>query len=68
MDEAYGRATADAEGIATLGTASLVLLSLREGTIDAEEARNVVDAMLDAGWNGAPNLYATIRRRIDELA
>ena len=68
MDEAYGRAIADAEDIPTRGTAYLVLKALREGTIDAEEARDVVDAMVDAGWYCAPDLYAAILRRIDELA
>ena len=68
MDEAYGRAIADAEDILTRGTAYLVLEALHEGTIDAEEARDVVDAMVDAGWYCAPDRYAAILRRIDELA
>jgi predicted nucleic acid-binding protein len=68
IDEAHGRAVADAEGIQTRGTAYLVLRCLREGAIDAEAARATIDAMLEAGWYCSPDLYATIQRRIDDLA
>jgi predicted nucleic acid-binding protein len=67
VDEQYGRDVADTEGIATRGTAYLVLWLLREGCITAMEATETVDAMLDAGWYCSPDLYASIRRTIDEL-
>lgn len=67
VDEAYGRAVADSEGITTRGTAYLVLELLAEGVVDADVARNTIDAMLDAGWYCAPDLYAKILRRIEEL-
>jgi predicted nucleic acid-binding protein len=66
MDERYGRDVAAAEGIVTRGTAYLVLTSLDAGRIDAAEARATVDAMLDAGWYCAPDLYARICTAIDE--
>lgn len=66
MDERYGRAVADAEGIETRGTAYLVLERLRDGEIDAEEARETIDAMLDAGWYCSPDVYARILEAIDE--
>lgn len=68
MDEAYGRAVADAEGIETRGTAYLVLRLLEADAIDAATAQETIDDMLDAGWYCAPDLYAAIRRKIDDLA
>ena len=63
MDEAYGRATADAEDIPTRGTDYHVLEALNEGSIDAEEAKDGVEA----GWHWAPYLCAAIQCRIDGL-
>lgn len=67
MDEQYGRDVADAEGIQTRGTAFLVLSLLRDDVIDAEEDRTIVDDMVDVGWYCAPDLYAKIVRRIEDL-
>ncbi|AGN00793.1 putative nucleic acid-binding protein, contains PIN domain [Salinarchaeum sp. Harcht-Bsk1] len=67
MDEQYGRDVADAEGIRTRGTAFLVLRLLREGILDAEATRTIVDEMVEAGWYCAPNLYARILGKIEEL-
>ncbi|WP_248516950.1 DUF3368 domain-containing protein [Salinarchaeum laminariae] len=67
MDEQYGRDVADAEGIPTRGTAFLVLRALRDDHIDAEEARTIVDDMVDAGWYCAPDLYAKLLAKIEEL-
>ncbi|WEL22049.1 DUF3368 domain-containing protein [Halorhabdus sp. BNX81] len=68
MDGQYGRDVAAAEGIETRGTAYLVLRSLKRDAITAEEARETIDAMVDAGWYGAPDLYAKLLRRIEDLA
>ncbi|MFB6150506.1 MAG: DUF3368 domain-containing protein [Haloarculaceae archaeon] len=68
MDEQYGRDVAAAEGIETRGTAYLVLRSLQRGVITADEARETIDAMVDAGWYCAPDLYAKLLRRIDDLS
>ena len=68
MDERYGRTVASAEGIETRGTAYLVLRLLRDDEIDASEARDTIDEMIDVGWYCAPNLYAKIVRRIEELS
>ncbi|WP_290816965.1 DUF3368 domain-containing protein [Halovivax sp.] len=67
VDERYGRMVADAEGIETRGTASVILRLLREGAIDAEEVRATIDGMIDAGRYFAPALYAKILRKIEEL-
>jgi len=68
MDEQYGRDVAAAEGIETRGTAYLVLRSLKRGAITAEEARETIDAMVDAGWYCTPDLYAKLLRQIEDLA
>ena len=68
MDERYGRTVASVEGIETRGAAYLVLRFLRDGGISASEARDTIDEMIDAGWYCAPNPYAKIVQRIEELS
>jgi predicted nucleic acid-binding protein len=68
MDEQHGREVADVEGIETRGTAYLLLSLVKRGDLPAEEARDTIDEMLDAGWHCSPNLYAEIIRKLDELA
>jgi predicted nucleic acid-binding protein len=68
VDERYGRTVANAEDIETRGTVYLVLRLLRDDRISASEARDTIDQMVDAGWYCAPNLYAKIVRRIEELS
>ena len=68
MDEQYGRDVAAAEEIETRGTAYLVLRLLDRDAIDAADARETIDAMLDAGWYCAPDLYAKLLDRIEELS
>lgn len=68
MDERYGRTVASTEGIETRRTAYLVLRLLRDDDISASEARDAIDEMIDVGWYCAPNLYAKIVRRIEELS
>lgn len=68
MDEAYGREIADVEGIETRGTAYLVLRSLRDGAIDAAEARETIDAIVEAGWYCSTEAYAEILQRIETLS
>ena len=65
MDETYGRDVAAAEGITTRGTAYLVLKLASEGTISVDEARSVVDAMVDEGWYCAPDIYTKIVQKLD---
>lgn len=66
MDETYGRDVAASEGIATRGTAYLVLKLAKQEVIDAEEARSVIDAMIEAGWYCSPGVYTKIRRKLEE--
>ncbi|MFB6184829.1 MAG: DUF3368 domain-containing protein [Haloarculaceae archaeon] len=67
MDERHGRAIAGAEGIPTRGTAYVVLTAQQRGYIDADTAGTTVDELLDAGWYCAPDLYAKIRDKIDDI-
>ncbi len=66
MDEQYGRAVAAAEGFETKGTAYLVPRLLQQGRLTAAESRTTIDAMVDAGWYCAPNLYARLLQKIEE--
>ena len=68
MDETYGRDVAAAEGITTRGTAFLLLKLASEGTISVDEARTVIDAMIDEGWYCAPDVYAKIVQKLDSMA
>jgi predicted nucleic acid-binding protein len=67
MDETYGRDVAAAEGITTRGTAYLVLKLASEGTISVDDARTVIDAMIDGGWYCAPDVYAKIVQKFESL-
>ncbi|MCU4718154.1 DUF3368 domain-containing protein [Halapricum hydrolyticum] len=68
MDEAYGRDVAAAETITTRGTAYIVLRLTQQGSIRVEEARTVIDSMIDEGWYCAPDVYAKILQKLDSLA
>lgn len=68
MDETYGRDVATTEGITTRGTAYLVLKFAQSGAISADEARRVIDAMIDAGWYCAPDVYTKIVRKLDSFS
>lgn len=68
MDETYGRDVAAAEGITTRGTAYLVLQLANEGAISVDEARTVIDAMIDGGWYCAPDVYSKIVQKLEAFA
>lgn len=67
MDERYGRDVAATEGIETRGTAYLVVRLANQGAIGVDEARAVIDAMVEAGWYCAPDIYARIVQTLDSL-
>ncbi|GAB3040232.1 DUF3368 domain-containing protein [Natronobiforma cellulositropha] len=67
MDEAAGRSAAAVEGIETRATAYLVCSLAKQGKIETAAARETVDAMVDAGWYCAPDLYAKIVRTLESL-
>lgn len=67
MDESYGRNIAAAEGIETRGTAYLVLLAVKRGTIDAEAGREAIDSMLDTGWYCSPDVYGKVVQKLESF-
>ncbi|TQQ82904.1 DUF3368 domain-containing protein [Halonotius terrestris] len=67
MDEAHGRTVADTEGVTTRGTAYVVLWLVSDGAISAAAGREIIDAMLDSGWYCAPDMYAKLVGRLEEL-
>lgn len=58
--EAAGRSAADVEGIETRGTAYLALSAVKHRTPSPDEGRRTINAMIDHGWDVAPDLYAKI--------
>jgi predicted nucleic acid-binding protein len=49
MDEQYGRDVAAVEHIQTRGTAYQVLKLTKQGAIQVDEARTILDAMIEEG-------------------
>lgn len=68
MDETYGRDVAATEDITTRGTAYLVLKLAKEGAISVDDARSVIDRMIDEGWYCAPDVYTKIVQKLESLA
>ena len=68
MDETYGRDVAVAEGITTRGTAFLVLQCTKQGAISSDDARTIIDAMIDEGWYCAPAVYTKILQKLETLS
>lgn len=67
MDETYGRDVAAAEGITTRGTAYVVLKLTTQGVISADDAKGVIDSMIDEGWYCAPDVYMKIVQKLDSI-
>ena len=67
MDESAGRSAAEVASIETRGTAYLVLASVRDGGLSAEEGRDTIDVMIEHGWHVAPDLYAKITRKLESF-
>lgn len=68
MDETYGRDVAAAEGLTTRGTAFLVLKWTKQGAIDGDDARTIIDAMIDEGWYCVPDIYTKIVQKIEAIS
>lgn len=53
--------------MATRGTAYLVLVLASRDTLSVDEARAVIDGMIDEGWYCAPNGYAALVRKLESM-
>ncbi|QKY20522.1 DUF3368 domain-containing protein [Halolamina sp. CBA1230] len=67
MDETYGRDVAAAEGVTTRGTAFLILKLTKQGVISGDDARTIIDGMIDNGWYCAPDVYTKIIQKLDSF-
>lgn len=67
MDERYGRATADTEGVETRGTVWILLSLVRDGELSVAEAREILDGMIEAGCYCSTDLYARIVRKLESM-
>jgi len=65
MDEAYGRRVAETESVETHGTAYLLLALVADGAIDAKDAIEAFDDIVEAGWYCSTNLYAKVMQTLD---
>lgn len=67
MEEQYGRDVAAVEGITTKGTAFLILKLATRDSISVEDARAVIDAMIEEGWYCSPAVYAKIVQTLETV-
>ena len=69
MDEKRGRNVAEVENIEVRGTAYLLLVAVKndEHELSAEEAREILDAMVESGWYCSTSFYAKIVGRLEEV-
>lgn len=68
VDDRRARTVAEVEGIDVRGTAYLLLSAVDRGEKDGDEARAILDEMVDAGWYCSTSFYAKIRDRLDEVS
>ena len=62
-----GESTTEVEDIETRGTAYLALSAVKRGAMAPERGRETIDAMVDAGWYVAPDLYTTLVRKLESF-
>ncbi|MDZ7689035.1 MAG: DUF3368 domain-containing protein [Halobacteriales archaeon] len=67
MDERRGRTVANAEGIEVRGTAFLLLSAVKQDELKDDEAREILDGMVDAGWYCSTSFYAKTVSKLEEL-
>jgi predicted nucleic acid-binding protein len=67
MDEKRGRTVAEVEGIDVRGTAYLLLNSVKEDATETDEAKEILDDMVDSGWYCSTSFYSDILDKLDEM-
>ncbi|MCJ7479084.1 MAG: DUF3368 domain-containing protein [Candidatus Nanohaloarchaeota archaeon QJJ-7] len=66
VDEEHARSVADMEGVENRGTVYLLFRLLDLGVMDAGEARETLESMIEAGWYCSTDLYSKILRELEE--
>lgn len=67
MDERNGRSIAEAEGVATRGTAFVVLSRVRDGAVSPEEGKAIIDALIEGEWYCSTDLYRKILGTLEDM-
>jgi predicted nucleic acid-binding protein len=66
LDDLLARKVARTYGVDFVGTPHVIILGISNDLLSKEEAINVVDRMIEAGWRCGPELYREIIRLIRE--
>ncbi len=66
MDDSYPRTIAKIEGIRCRGTFYLIFRMLNEKIVDKEEAKNIIDEIIEEGWYCTTDLYSHIMKKLEE--
>lgn len=66
MDDQRARQIAKTLGVKVTGTPHIVLHMVKQKILTKDEAKKVVDMMVEEGWRCGPNHYSDILRLIDE--
>lgn len=64
-EEPYLGRIADAEGVRTATLPGTLATAVANGDLPAPRALDAFDDLLDAGWHGRPDLYASFIRALD---
>ncbi len=66
MDEDAGRKVAEILGIRTMGSAGLIFAFINHKIITKEEAKKMIDDLIEQGWYCTPPLYSLIMERLQK--
>ena len=58
---------ARAKGVETDWVTTLLLRATKNGTVEAEDAKEMLYELVTSGMNLSPSVYTKVRRRLDEL-
>lgn len=68
MDDRRGRQVADVEDINVRGTAYLLVSAVDRRDKSENEAKEVLDSMVDAGWYCSTSFYSKITAKLEDVA
>lgn len=67
MDEDTGRKVAEILGIKTMGTAGLIFAFINHKLITTEDAKRIINSLIENGWYCSPPLYSLIMQRLEKM-